>query len=157
MAGDFDTAKQVAKDSEIDLLILRVAALDILTHGHLAAANRAGQDDGGSTLAEVYRFMDHRLSELSAALDEDDILIVASDHGSRTALEHDVRALFVAAGGGIPPGRTTGQPALRGIGRMLSDLLGVETGWPATGIEGWVADLEPYAMLGAASRPAPDG
>jgi hypothetical protein len=60
-----------------------------------------------------------------------------SDHGIRTAMEHDRAALFVATGAGVPVGRASGNPSLRGVARVLADLLGVETAWPETGIAGW--------------------
>lgn len=141
MAADFDTLVSLARAGEIDLVMFRVASLDLMTHRHFYRISSSGQDDGEPTLYQVYRYMDQRLGELFEALDGDDVLVVMSDHGIRTALEHDPRALFVAAGGEVPHGRTEGQPALRGIGRMLADLFGLPSDWPATGIEAWVARM----------------
>jgi hypothetical protein len=140
MAADFDTALAFARQGEVDLM-LRVDSLDLLTHLSFDDVIDTGQDDGERLLHRVVRYVDRRLGELFDALDRDDILVVMSDHGIRTPLEHDQRALFVAAGGGVPPGRAAGQPALRGVGRLLADLLGVPTAWPATGIEQLAASV----------------
>jgi phosphopentomutase len=82
--------------------------------------------------------MDRRLGEIYGALDGNDVLVVMSDHGIRTALQHDPQAIFLAAGGGIGPGRLPGQPEIRGVPRMIADYFGVDTSWPATGVEAWV-------------------
>jgi hypothetical protein len=157
IAADLDTAAALSGDpAGPDLFLLRVAALDVLTHAYYAAAARGGQDDGAGFLYALYRYLDARLGAVDAALDADDVLVVMSDHGIRTALEHDRQALFVAVGGGAPAGRCPGTPALRGVGRMLADLVGVETGWPATGIEAWVAGAGPPGPPGETSgRPPP--
>jgi len=63
---------------------------------------------------------------------------VMSDHGIRTAMEHETDALFVLAGEGIPTGRAPGEPHLRGVPRILAGLLGIETPWPDSGIASWV-------------------
>ena len=141
IAADFDTTVTLTGPAAPDLVMLRVAALDMLTHTSFADVARTGQDDGAPFLYELYRYIDRRLGEVDAALDADDVLVVMSDHGIRTALEHDRKALFVAVGGGVPRGRCPGSPALRGVGRMLADLFGVETTWPATGIETWVSEM----------------
>ena len=135
MAADFDNAARLAARGGPDLVVLRVASLDILTHANLPAASRAGQDDGDALLFRLYRYMDGRLAELWRTLDADDALIVMSDHGIRTALEHDPQALFLAAGRGIRAGRVPGAPALGGVPRLIADSLGITTDWPATGIE----------------------
>ena len=141
IAADLDTAVTLAGPDGPDLVMLRVAALDMLTHTSFTEASRNGQDDGAPFLYAVYRYLDRRLGEIDSALDADDVLVVMSDHGIRTALEHDRKALFVAAGDGVPRGRCPGSPALRGIGRMLAELFGVEATWPATGIEAWVSEI----------------
>ncbi|HVS02093.1 MAG TPA: alkaline phosphatase family protein [Thermoanaerobaculia bacterium] len=155
MAADFDTATTLARGEGADLVALRVASLDILTHSHFAGVSAAGQDDGDATLFDVYRYADRRLGELVAALDGDDVLLVMSDHGARTAMEHDRSCLFVAAGGEVPPGRVAGRPALVGIGRLVAELLGVAVDWPATGIEAWAEGLPGAATSGR--PPAPSG
>ncbi len=137
IAAELDTAREIAAAGEIDLLMLRIEPLDILTHAHFAETVRDGQDDGRGLLYSVYRYIDARLGEIAAALDEDDILVVMSDHGIRTAMEHSNEAFFVAVGAGVPIGRAVGQPSLRGIPAVLAALLGVQANWPDSGIAPW--------------------
>jgi hypothetical protein len=134
IAAELDAARDLARADDLDLLLLRVEPLDILTHAHFAAAVRDGQDDGERLLFEVYRYIDARLGEVDHALDADDVLVVMSDHGIETAMEHSPQALFVAVGGGVPVGRAPGEPDLRGVSRVLADLLGVATEWPDLGV-----------------------
>jgi hypothetical protein len=109
---------------------------------HFADSVRAGQDDGAGLLFSVYRYIDARLLEVHDSLDDDDVLIVMSDHGARTAMEHSRHALFVAQGGGIAPGRAVGNPELRGVSRVLADLLGVATDWPDGGLGDFARALD---------------
>jgi len=134
IAAELDVALRLVTEKELDFFALRVEPLDILTHAHFAEAVADGQDDGRSLLFSVYRYIDARLAPIDAALDADDVLIVMSDHGIRTAMEHSRDALFVAAGGGVPAGRAPGRPSLRGVARAAADLLGVATHWPDTGV-----------------------
>jgi len=134
LAAELDATLELASARAHDLLAVRIEPLDILTHASFAAAADDGQDDGHGLLYSVYRYIDARLGEIDSALDEDDVLVVMSDHGIRTAMEHSRDAMFVAVGAGVPPGRAPGQPALAGVPRVLADLLGVATDWPDTGI-----------------------
>jgi len=137
IAAEFDATEQVLREGEVDLLAVRIEPLDILTHAHFADAVRDGQDDGRGLLFDTYRYADARIAALRPLLDADDVLIVLSDHGIRTAMEHDRPALFVATGAGVPSGRAPGRPALRGVSRVVAELLGVETDWPRTGVAPW--------------------
>ena len=132
--AELDAAVRIARGGEIDFLALRVEPLDILTHAHFGETVADGQDDGRGLLFSVYRYIDWRLGDVDAALDADDVLIVMSDHGIRTAMEHSRDAIFVATGGDLPAGRAPGRPALRGVARAAADLLGVATRWPDTGV-----------------------
>jgi hypothetical protein len=132
--AELDAAERIAREGEIDFLALRVEPLDILTHAHFGETVTDGQDAGRGLLFSVYRYTDWRLGAIDAALDADDVLIVMSDHGIRTAMEHARDAIFVATGGGVPHGRAPGRPALRGVSRAAADLLGVATRWPDTGV-----------------------
>jgi hypothetical protein len=134
IAAEMDVATRLASQRDLAFFALRVEPLDILTHAHFAEAVADGQDDGAGLLFSVYRYLDHRLTEVDAALDADDVLIAMSDHGIRTAMEHSRDAIFVAAGGGVPAGRAPGRPALRGVARASADWLGVATQWPQTGV-----------------------
>ncbi len=95
--------------------------------------------------------MDLRLRQLYQALDANDVLVVMSDHGIRSALEHDP-ALFIAAASGLSSQRVPGEPELRGVPRLLADLLGVQTEWPKSGIEAWVPG---WRAQGGATTPPP--
>ena len=139
IAAELDSTEQLLRAGEIDLVTVRIEPLDILTHAHFAEAVRDGQDDGRGLLFDVYRYLDARIGALHAFLDADDVLIVMSDHGIRTAMEHDRPALFVATGAGVPIGRAPGNPSLRGVSRVLADLLGVATTWPDTGVASWAS------------------
>jgi len=150
IAAEFDTATEIASAKEVDLLALRIEPLDILTHAHFAETVRNGQDDGESLLYSVYRYVDARTLEVHDALDEDDVLIVMSDHGIRTAMEHSPHGMFVAVGPGVPVGRAHGRPALRGVAAVLSDLFDVQTDWPHTGVAPWASRLPPGGAVVAA-------
>ncbi|MGE4609254.1 MAG: hypothetical protein AAEJ52_21170, partial [Myxococcota bacterium] len=101
------------------------------------------QDDGGGFLYELYRYIDARLADTNNLLDEDDVLIVMSDHGIRTSMEHSRHAFFVATGAAVPVGRAPGRPALRGVPAVLADLMGIETDWPRTGVAAWTSSTAP--------------
>jgi hypothetical protein len=141
IAAELDAARDLARAGGPDLLLLRVEPLDILTHAHFAEAAREGQDDGQRLLFEVYRYIDSRVGEVDALLDADDVLVVMSDHGIRTAMEHSPLALFVAVGAGVPAGRAPGEPDLRGVPRVLAELLGVATEWPDSGVAPFASAL----------------
>jgi hypothetical protein len=141
IAAEFDTAEGMMRSGEVDLMALRIEPLDILTHAHFAAAVRGGQDDGGGLLFSTYRYIDARLGAVHELLDEDDIFVVMSDHGIRTAMEHSRFAFFVATGPGVPSGRAVGEPDLRGVPRVLAELFGVATDWPETGVAPWARSL----------------
>lgn len=130
IAAELDQALAVARDPSVDFLFLRVEAVDLLTHAFFAELVEDGQDDGDAVLLEVYRYLDARTGALWEALDGDDVLVVMSDHGIRTSMQHAEDAIFVAAGGGLPHGRAPGTPDLRGVPSVLAGWLGVETTWP---------------------------
>jgi hypothetical protein len=137
IAAGFDTAEEIARAAQIDFLALRIESLDILTHSHFAHTTRTGQDDGEGFLYELYRYIDARLGEVHNLLDEDDVFIVMSDHGIRTAMEHSRHAMFVATGRDVPTGRAIGRPELRGVSAAIADMMGLDTGWPRTGVAPW--------------------
>ncbi len=138
IASEFDSAVAIAERGEVDLLVLRIEPLDLLTHAFFRQLLRGGQDDGRSPLLEAYRYIDHRLADVMAAMDRDDVLIVMSDHGIRTPMEHEEDALFVMVGDGVPQGRAPGMPHLRGVPRIVASVLGVETRWPDSGVASWL-------------------
>lgn len=137
IAAQFDTLRAFQDQPPFDLVLFRIEALDPLTHQYFAETTRGGQDDGAPRLFDTYRYIDARLGEFARNLDGDDMLIVMSDHGIETSMVHDPIAMFVAWGSGVPSGRVTGSPALRGLSRGLADLLGEETAWPDYGLVPW--------------------
>jgi hypothetical protein len=152
IAAELDATESLLRAGEIDFAAVRIEPLDILTHAHFGGLVAEGQDDGQGFLYDVYRYLDARLAAVDAALDADDVLIVMSDHGIRTAMEHAREAFFVAVGGDIPVGRAPGSPALRGVSRTVADLLGVETDWPDTGVAPF-ASTRPLATAAASADP----
>ncbi len=151
IAAEFDSAEQIIAGGEVDLLVLRIEPLDLLTHAFFRDLLKGGQDDGRSPLLAAYRYIDLRLAGLYEQIDRDDLLLVMSDHGIRTPMEHEEDALFVLAGAGVPAGRAPGQPHLRGVPRILAGVLGVETPWPDSGVASWL-EASPEAGTDVALR-----
>lgn len=151
IAAEMDAAERIAREGEVDFLFLRLEALDLITHAHFAPLDGAGQDDGEGPLLDAYRYIDERLGALDALLDEDDWLVVLSDHGIRSSMEHEEDAIFAVLGAGVPAGRAPGRPALRGVPRAFAAMFDVETRWPDTGAAPWLVD-EALADRGAPPR-----
>ena len=122
----------------MDFLFLRLETLDLITHGGLSRIDGTRQDDGHGALLSAYRYIDERLAALDRLLDEDDWLVFLSDHGIRSAMQHEEDAIFVVMGNGVPGGRANGTPALRGVPKSLAAMLGVPTTWPDTGATSWL-------------------
>ena len=139
-AALMDLTVELAIQGRSDLVMVRIGPLDILTHGDFSTLSDGRQDDGVSDLLALYRYMDLRIGQVAEQLDGNDTLIVASDHGIRTAMEHDERAVFVVVGPGIEPGRVAGHPDWRGVPALIARLLGEDVDWPRGGLE-----LEPQA------------
>jgi hypothetical protein len=154
VAAQFDAAVALAREKRVDLLMLRVEDFDVTTHTFYAQIAQSGKDDGQGVIWDIYRYADTRLQELWQALDADDVFIVMSDHGIRSALDHSEDAVFLAMGPGIPAGRAEGQPDIEGLPRALADILSVPSTWKDTGIAPWARSsrADPRA---AAAKPAP--
>jgi hypothetical protein len=139
-AAMFDAAERVAERREIEALVMRIVPMDRMSHARFMAATASGQDDAQDFLFHFYRYVDARVGALWSALDQDDTIVLMSDHGIRTAMEHDRPAIFLVHGPGVPQGRAEGNPHLRGASRVFAALLGIDTGWPDTGIAIWATD-----------------
>jgi hypothetical protein len=139
VAAAFDAAEAISRRGEVDVLLLRVEAIDLLTHTLFGDLLEGGQDDGVTALYEVYRYVDARIAAFQSTLDSDDYLVLMSDHGIRDPMQHAEDALFVVLGEGVPTGRAGGTPNLRGVPKVLADLLGVKVSWPDTGIAAWAS------------------
>ena len=80
---------------------------------------RDGQDDGRGFLFSIYRYIDARLGAVHDLLDQDDVFIVMSDHGIRTAMGafEPSATIFVdppPAAGGCPEGEACLQVRFEG-------------------------------------------
>lgn len=138
IAAEMDAAVEVARTGEVDFFFMRLEALDLMTHGHFGPLDGVGQDNGTGPLLDTYRYIDTRLAQLHSALDQDDWLVLLSDHGIRSSMQHEEDAIFAVVGEGVPRGRASGQPDLRGVPRSLAAMLGIETDWPDTGATPWL-------------------
>ncbi|MEM9173845.1 MAG: hypothetical protein AAGC67_01310, partial [Myxococcota bacterium] len=153
IAAEMDAAEAIARDGEVDFLFLRLEALDLLTHSGFSQIDGSGQDDGRGALLSAYRYVDERLAALHALLDGDDWLVYLSDHGIRSAMQHEEDAIFVVLGEGVPAGRADGKPALRGVPKGLAAMFGIPTAWPDTGALTWLdAEDEATRPSAIASR-----
>ncbi len=136
-AAQVDGVAELVRSGGADVVLYRLEALDLVTHGGFAEVNRPQQDDGMGKLYSFYRYVDLRLGELAGSLDGDDLLVVMSDHGALTSMEHDPIAMFVAWGNGVPRGRTGGRVRLMSVARFLAALEGVPVDWPGEEIAPW--------------------
>ncbi|REJ79847.1 MAG: hypothetical protein DWQ36_22485 [Acidobacteria bacterium] len=135
-AGELDNVLAVLRGGEVDLIAARVASLDLVTHATFGPLAEEGQHDGDLALLRFYRYLDLRLGEVLRAIDADDLLVVASDHGARTSFEHDEESLFVAVGPGLAGGgRVEEDLSIDGMGWWIARALGFERDWPRGGFE----------------------
>jgi hypothetical protein len=136
IAGEFDIAGDLFAVGDVDLLLLRIEALDILTHMLVHDLLENTQDDGEAALHSIYRYIDDRMAEVYYQMDEDDVLVVMSDHGIRTGSQHESDALFVMLGPQIPNTRIAGVPDLKGVPAVLARLLDLDVPeWPTAGLQ----------------------
>lgn len=140
-AALFDACQRLLEGGGVDVLLLRLGSLDVLSHGAYADVVSGLQDHGAGVLFDHYRYLDARTGDLLAQLDDDDWILVASDHGIRTSLQHDESAMFVLAGPGVVPGAVEGRPAWQGLARLIAELAGEEVDWPRSAL----SDLVPPA------------
>lgn len=134
IAAQLDLFADLIDAREDDLVLLRAEAVDLLTHRLFSETTTGRQDDARSVLFGAYRLIDRHLAEIAGRLDADDVLVIMSDHGAATSLQHDYPAVFIAWGVPVRAGHLDGAPALRGVPRYLADLLGVTTSFPETGL-----------------------
>lgn len=137
-AAQVDAVTEIVRDGQVEVLLYRLESLDLSTHGTYADTARPVQDDGRLPLYSYYRYIDLRLADIARAIDDDDLLIVMSDHGIRTSMEHDPIAMFVAWGNGVPQGRTRGRATLGSVAPLLARLRGVSVDWPGAAFVPWV-------------------
>jgi hypothetical protein len=129
-----DRAVELAADRTLDVVWLRVDPLDTATHAALGNQGPARQDNGTLPLMDFYRLLDARTGDVVNALGVHDVLLVISDHGIKTSMEHDERAVFILQGNGIRPGRLLENLPMGHVARLVADLAGVTTPWPGQGV-----------------------
>lgn len=149
IAAEMDAARDVARKGAVDFFFMRLEALDLMSHGHFGPLDGVGQDDAKGPLLDTYRYIDGRLAELRNELDADDWLVLLSDHGIRSSMQHEEDAIFAVIGEGVPKGRAPGQPNLRGIPKSLAAMLEVETDWPETGATPWLSAPTSWVARGS--------
>ena len=81
-------------------------------------------------------------------LQEDDLLMVVSDHGIETATKHHPRAFFALYGGTVRHGQLEGEPEFHGLAHLMAKLMGKETSFPQN-------ELTSQIMNKAIKPPAP--
>ena len=63
-------------------------------------------------------------------LQEDDLLMVVSDHGIETATKHHPRAFFALYGGEVRHGQLEGEPEFHGLAHLMATLMGKDNSFP---------------------------
>ena len=80
-----------------DFMLLRFPAVDIMSHKYFATVR---DNPEFNPMVEVYRHYDAMIGEFITELDEDDTLIVVSDHGIQDSLLHHIQCMLVLEGPG---------------------------------------------------------
>ena len=130
MAAQMDMVTQLYQQKDPTLLLMRIESLDILTHNLYGPAFRSGSKSSDATLLWVYRYLDYRLGQFMNQLQEDDLLMVVSDHGIETATKHHPRAFFALYGKTVQPGQIKGEPEFQGLAHLMATLMGKHTSFP---------------------------
>jgi hypothetical protein len=91
----------VWRDLDPDFLLLRLPAVDILSHYYVGGL---WEDPLPSLLAETYRHVDRVLGILWKQLDADDTIILVSDHGILATSNHHWSCILIGAGPGLEEG-----------------------------------------------------
>ena len=83
-----------------EFMLLRFPAVDIMSHKYFATVR---ENPELNPMVEVYRHFDAMLGRFVAELDEDDTLIIVSDHGIQDSLLHHIQCMLLIDGPGMPP------------------------------------------------------
>jgi hypothetical protein len=97
-AGQFDVVETLLGEAEPMVLLYRYDPTDIIAHNFYASLEREGPVVMPDPLLDAYAYLDIRLGRLVRQLDDDDVLILVSDHGTENASVHAREALFVVYG-----------------------------------------------------------
>ncbi len=136
-AAVFRRVDAAVADAGVDLVVAHVDPTDLASHNDLRPLDTGAQEADVSILRDLYRYVDHRLAHVYAQLDNDDVLLVFSDHGATSALAHSPRGVFILLGGPLDArGRQPdGDWSIDGLSWLLHRLVvpGAGPDWPTGG------------------------
>ncbi|HEY1097285.1 MAG TPA: alkaline phosphatase family protein [Myxococcota bacterium] len=138
-AGQLDDLVAAIAAHRADLYLYRYDPTDMLAHNYLPAWNGNGTIARRSPFFSAYDYLDRRLSDVVAAMDADDVLLLLSDHGTQNSANHDRRAVYVAAGVGVVPHRVDGI-SIEHVPSYLAALLCVQDPWKLPIVVGAIPD-----------------
>ena len=115
----------VWRDQTPHFMLLRFPNLDKISHRFFPKVETSPEHN---MLIEGYRHFDAIVGRFVAELDQDDTLIVVSDHAIRAVFAHDRGCLFIADGGGVAPGANLGTLPLAALPAMALARLGSSAG-----------------------------
>jgi hypothetical protein len=127
-ARQFDLLESLIEKKAADLYLYRYDPTDLLSHNHLPSWSNNGPIKPRSLFFDSYTYLDRRLKGVIERMDEDDVLLVISDHGTQNTANHDVRSLFLASGPGLKSATIDGF-AIAVLPAYLAALFGVEAQW----------------------------
>lgn len=108
-----------------DFLLLRLPSVDILSHRYFGTVEEAPTQN---LMMETYRHLDRVIGRFVPELDEDDTLVLVSDHGIMGTLHHHPVCLLVIVGPGMPAGRSFGTLPIGHLPSVLLSRFGLEEG-----------------------------
>ena len=127
-AQQFDLLESLIATKTANLYLYRYDPTDILAHNHLPSWSNNGPIKAHSLFFDGYTYLDRRLRGIIERIDEDDVLLIISDHGTQNTANHDVRSLFLASGPGLKPTTIEGF-SISVLPAYLAILFGVDAPW----------------------------
>ncbi len=115
----------VWREQKPDFLLLRLPSVDILSHRYFATVEEIPAQN---LMIETYRHVDRIIARFVAELDEDDTIILVSDHGIMGTLHHHPICLLVLEGPGMPPGKSFGTLPIGHLPPVLLSRFSVKEG-----------------------------
>lgn len=117
--------EQVWKSGEHDFMLLRFPAVDLMSHKYAADAF---DDAMGNLMLETYRQFDIAFGTFMDLVDEDDTLVLVSDHGVEGALAHHPDCVLAVSGPNVTPGARLPQVSIGQLPHLLLSRFGIATG-----------------------------
>ena len=108
-------------------MLLRLPAYDVLSHSLFE--NKDSHSEGNLLLEVFYIYFDQLIGKIRKDLDADDTLIIISDHGIQTSLQHDQISLFLAEGPNIPKNSQFARFDIQYFPKLLTSLV-LDQKWP---------------------------